>query len=92
MTKRHAQLSWQLMEAKICYYGYFYVGQQSLLTDSQYDELSMEYLGLCRDLGRPNTVIHKSHPGFDDIELAEIKPDPNKPSIRLILRKLAQKC
>lgn len=88
MTKKEfTNLSWELLEAKVRY-EYIDGEVSTSMTDSEYDAKSIEYLTACRALKMPNTIIHKSHPGFDDIDLAPIGIDLTKPSVDLILNKI----
>ena len=88
MTKKEfIKLSWELLEAKVRY-EYIDGDISTSMTDHEYDTKSIEYLTACRELKMPNTIIHKAHPGFEDINLAPIGIDLTKPSVDLILNKI----
>lgn len=94
--RRHVELSWRLIEYKAMYYAPELVHaswhDHLTVSDELYDGLEVRYLGLCRETGRPNTIVHKAYPGYDDVPgdgMMEI--DRDRPSVRLVLRKLAEK-
>jgi hypothetical protein len=94
--KRFIKLGWELIEFKILYYqpppelqAY---AEEVLPTDEKYDLLEQEYLGLCRTLDKPNTVVHKAYVGFEDVKgegMMEI--DWNRKSVDCALQALYNK-
>lgn len=48
-----AKLSWKLLEAKVRYYLY---PLEDNISDAEYDHLETEYVRLCKELNKPNTV------------------------------------
>jgi hypothetical protein len=90
-------LGWKLIEYKVAYYlpdrvHYTRRGDYTI-PDEQYDELEREYLTLCRKLGVRNSVVHKGHPGFEDIgtEHAMMEVDEDRSSVQLVLSKLGSR-
>ena len=92
--KQFVRLSWALIEYKAMYYQPNLVHESRhddlTIDDDTYDRLERRYLELCLELGRPNTVVHKSYPGFEavDMSAAMMEIDQTRPSVQLVLRKL----
>lgn len=89
----HARLSWWLIERKVAYYKPEAVhsswGDRYVATDEEYDQAERQYLELCRELGKENTLVHKGYPGFEAVPgsgMMEI--DESRPSVQLVLKKL----
>lgn len=88
------KLGWKLIEWKVAYYEpqSVHPSRREGLTidDGTYDAYEQRYLTLCRQLGKPNTVVHKVYPGFPpephDSPMMEI--DKERPSVQLVLFKL----
>jgi hypothetical protein len=95
LSREHAALSWRLIEWKVAYYRPEYVHPTRMasvtVSDEQYDEAELRYLALCRELGQPNTVVHKAYPGYEDLvqEWSMMEIDEARPSVQLVLRKLS---
>jgi hypothetical protein len=92
----HTKLCWKLIEWKVAYYKPEYVHSSRRkdveVPDDIYDEAEQRYLTLCRELHKPNTIVHKGHPGFEDVPgdgMMEV--DLARPSVQLVLHKLASK-
>ena len=89
---RHIELGWKILEAKILYYEppaeLMNAGLD--ISDSEYDSMELEYLGLCVRLNKPNTVVHKEYPGFDFNKIGHgmMEVDWSRPSASAALRKL----
>lgn len=91
-------LSWWLIERKIMYYYEHLIKASSKkkleVHDAEYDKNETRYLELCKKLGIPNTVAHKSH-DFDDMFSEDpdaggpgmFEVDFNRPCVWLIMRK-----
>lgn len=90
--KRHIQLSWKIIEAKILYYSPGEISEsfinENLPSDADYDAMELEYLYLCRLLGLENTVVHKEHPGFKAPGKGMLEVDWTRPSVLLAYDKL----
>lgn len=91
--ERHAKLSWLIIEHKILYYAPRGLSEDFIagyaISDAEYDDMEKEYLGLCRDLGFSNSVVHKKHPGYEDVlgdGMNEV--DFSRPSVQLAYEKL----
>lgn len=90
----HVTLSWKLIEWKVAYYLPEKVHASRIddytIDDDVYDQHERHYLTLCRQLGKPNTIVHKGHPGFDDVSMrdAMMEVDVSRPSVQLVLKKL----
>jgi hypothetical protein len=87
-------LCWKLIEWKVAYYRPEFVHRsrrkELVIDDETYDAHEQRYLTLCRELGKPNTIVHKGYPGFDDIEgPGMMEVDMTRPSVQLVLRKLS---
>lgn len=89
------QLCWWLIERKVAYYMPEAVhsswGDTFVAPDDLYDQQERRYLELCRELGHNNTIVHKGHPGFEDVPgggMMEV--DVDRPSVQLVLKKLGQ--
>lgn len=88
-------LSWKLIEWKVAYYHPELVHATRRsdyeVSDEVYDESERRYLTLCRELGQPNTVVHKCHPGFEDIPMdaAMMEVDRTRPSVQRVINKLS---
>jgi hypothetical protein len=90
---RHARLTWMLAAWKLAYYYPEMIKPELLekyqVEDWVYDQHEVEYLTLCRKLGEVNTSVHKTYPGFEDVEnRAALEIDFNRPSVQLILSKI----
>lgn len=93
LSKRHATLSWAILEAKILYYSPYELPEDFVNTrmpsDAVYDAMEVEYLGLCRELGLENTLVHKAHPGFETVlGKGMIEVDWHRDSVKLAYEKL----
>lgn len=92
--REHTELGWRLIEWKVAYYKPEKVHRTRKadyeIDDHTYDAHEQRYLTLCRELGVPNTVVHKAYPGFEDVSLehAMMEVDVKRPSVQLVLRKL----
>lgn len=93
LREEHVALSWRLIEWKVSYYLPDRVHPSRRkdyeIPDDEYDANEQRYLTLCRTLGIPNTIVHKSYPGFGDVAgdgMMEV--DESRPSIQLVLSKL----
>jgi hypothetical protein len=91
--REHTALCWWLIERKVAYYMPEAVhtswGAHFVVADDLYDQAEKRYLTLCRELGHRNTIVHKGHPGFEDVPgdgMMEV--DDTRPSVQLVLRKL----
>ncbi len=90
-------LSWRLIEWKVAYYlperVHVSWGEAFTVSDEEYDRAEVRYLTLCRKLQRPNTVVHKEWPGFEDISLehAMTEVDETRPSVQLVITKLSNR-
>jgi hypothetical protein len=65
-------------------------GSHFVVADALYDQAEQRYLTLCRELGHRNTIVHKGHPGFEDVPgdgMMEV--DVRRPSVQLVLKKLS---
>jgi hypothetical protein len=95
--KRHAELSWRIIEWKLMYYYPEMIDEkyhEALeVPDDIYDAAEEEYIRLCLELKLPNTVAHKWSLELDTPELHElsennmIEPDLTRPSVQLVLSK-----
>ena len=90
--RRFIELSYRIIECKILYYNEELIApgyrERLGVTDEEYDKMEMEYLRLCKLLGYPNTVVHKSYGalgGGEDTAMMEV--DYTRPSVHLVLRK-----
>lgn len=93
--KRHTRLSWAIIEAKILYYSPHGLTEafvnEWLPSDDDYDDMERAYLELCRELGLPNTVVHKAHPGFEDGKgPGMLEVDWLRPSVVLAYKRLCK--
>lgn len=93
LEKEHTALCWWLIERKVAYYRPEAVhtswGKTFVESDDIYDQQEKRYLELCRILGHDNTIVHKGHPGFEDVPgrgMMEVEED--RPSVQLVLKKL----
>jgi hypothetical protein len=95
--QEHQALSWRLIEWKVAYYAGQHVHKSRkvalTVSDDTYDAHELRYLTLCRELQQPNTLVHKSYPGFSDIDTSEamMELDYERPSVKLVIWKLQQK-
>ena len=88
------KLGWWLIERKVAYYkpecvheGWY--GKYEC-SDDDYDAAEQRYLTLCRELGHPNTIVHKKYPGFEDVPgEGMMEVDMDRPSVKLVVRKLS---
>jgi hypothetical protein len=93
--KEHIKLCWELIEYKITYYYPNLVDDSRILDytieDDLYDQKELRYLELCRLLKYTNTIVHKSYPGYEDLntERAMFEVDFSRPSVQLVLSKLS---
>lgn len=64
-----------------------------VIDDDTYDAHELRYLTLCRKLGRPNSVVHKTYPGFEDVDYstAMMEVDVTRPSVQLVMAKLGSR-
>ena len=91
---RFHYLTWKLIEYKVAYYlpdrVHYSRRDDYDIPDAEYDELEREYLTLCRKFDRPNTLVHKGYPGFEDIDNkhAMMEVDESRYSVQLVLSKL----
>lgn len=93
---RFFYLNWKIIEWKLMYYRPDLIAQkyhkELTIPDSEYDERCEEYLWLCLQLKKPNTVVHQWRASMDD-KIAPIsknvmlEPDLKKPGVRLVLSK-----
>lgn len=87
-------LSWKIIEWKVAYYAGQHVHKSRKadyeIDDHTYDAHEQRYLTLCRELRQPNTLVHKSYPGFADIDMsgAMMELDYSRPSVCLVIVKL----
>ncbi len=72
---RLAQLSWKILEAKYAYY----ILQNPIMEDFEFDELALEYDDLCDLFGDEPTATKMV--GFD----------PRRPCCQLVMRKMGRK-
>jgi hypothetical protein len=89
----HAALSWKLIEWKVAYYRPEKVHPSRRkdyeVSDADYDKASHRYMVLCRELKRPNTIVHDTGVEFEDVpDLSMMEIDENRPSVQRVLRKL----
>jgi hypothetical protein len=83
-----------MIEWKIAYYAGQHVHKtrkaELQIADDTYDAYEQRYLTLCRELNVPNTLVHKSYPGFDDIDMSQamMELDYERPSVQLAIWKL----
>lgn len=89
---RLAKLSWTILEAKLLYYYPEKIKEEYHekleISDAEYDALEIEYLTLCRTLGRENTLVHKVYEGFEDVAGdGMIEVDFSRPSVNCVLKK-----
>lgn len=88
------KLGWQIIEWKVAYYLPDRVHPSRRkdyeIDDDTYDAHERRYLTLCRQLDQRNSVVHKAHPGFEDVgtEHAMMEVDEDRLSVHLALRKL----
>lgn len=73
---RHIKLSWELLEHK-CFY---YIINNPIIGDYEYDKLEKEYDQLCNELNLPNSVA-------DMVDF-----DTTRHSCQLVMRKLGVIC
>jgi hypothetical protein len=94
--QRYIDLGWKIIEWKLMYYQpeRVHESRRAALTipDEEYDEAEREYLKLCLKLKLPNTVVHKTYPGFEKVDhsLAMMEIDLRRPSVQLAARKLGR--
>lgn len=87
-------LSWRLIEWKVAYYKPEAVHSSRYgdytVSDDAYDAAEVRYLTLCRELGKPNTIVHKGWPGFEDLigPHTMMEVDTSRPSVQLVMAKL----
>jgi hypothetical protein len=93
LQSEYTALCWWLIERKVAYYMPEAVHstrmKDMVVSDDIYDQQEKRYLTLCRELGRNNTIVHKGHPGFEDVPgdgMMEV--DVERPSVQLVLKKL----
>ncbi len=70
-----AKLSWKILEAKYAYY----ILQNPIMEDFEFDEMALEYEDLCAIFGEEPTATNMV--GFDK----------NRPSCRLVMQKMEKK-
>lgn len=87
---RHVYLSWKIIKHKLLYYqpSSKYKKKFKPISDDEYDALEKEYLLLCKELGKPNTVVHKDYAGLEVEGDGMMEVDLNRPSVKLVLDKL----
>lgn len=89
------KLSWKILEHKILYYEpekfkMSFLNKKSI-PDNEYDVLEIRYLELCRELKRPNYLVHKEYEQFKDVEdISMIELDWKRPSVNRAFDKLKQ--
>ncbi|WP_368508106.1 hypothetical protein [Bradyrhizobium lupini] len=102
LDKELTALCWWLIERKVAYYAPEEVhsswGNTFVVDDGIYDQAEIRYLELIRQLRALNgedypinTIVHKGHPGFEDVPgpgMMEI--DRDRPSVQLVLKKLGR--
>jgi len=71
---RHIKLSWELLEHKVRYY----ILDSPTIQDAEYDKLEQEYVGLCEELGKPNTIQ------------SMVGVDLKRPSVQEVIKKLTR--
>lgn len=94
MLPELAALSWKLIEWKLAYYKpeAIHPTRKKALTidDDTYDAHERRYLWLVRQLGLPNTLVHKGYPEFPpmpyDNPMMEV--DEERPSVQLVMKKM----
>lgn len=93
----HRALGWKLIEWKVAYYKPECVAESRrpdyVIDDDTYDAHEQRYLALCRKLKLPNTVVHKTYPGFEDVDYtnAMMEVDVTRPSVQLVMAKLGSR-
>lgn len=90
-------LSWKIIEWKLMYYNPELVKpefhSQLEIPDYEYDAREEEYVNLCLELNKPNTVAHKWSQSLDSPKLRSlsegtmVEPDLTRPSVQLVLKK-----
>lgn len=93
--KRFIKLGWKIIEAKILYYDppaeLEQYANDNMLTDYEYDQMEVEYLRLCKELGEQNTVVHKEYSGLEVDGDGMMEVDWTRPSVNCALNKLYNK-
>ncbi len=90
------ELSWDLIGYKLAYYYPEKLTEEALrrfeITDAEYDSKEVRYLELCRGLNKPNTLVHKEYPSFEDIDFsgAMMEVDFKRSSVQLVLNRFGK--
>jgi len=67
---QYAALVDSIVKAKILYYQPREISEATITAlmpkDSRYDGMERSYLRLCRELGKPNELVHKEYPGVPE--------------------------
>lgn len=92
LNKEFARLSWKILEAKIMYYQppvelHEYV-EKHMPSDEVYDDMEIRYLTLCKELNKPNTLVHKHYHGLEVDGNGMMEVDWSRPSCSAALEKL----
>lgn len=89
--RRYIELSYRLIECKICYYypelikeGY---RAQLEVHDDIYDQMEREYIDLCIKLGKENTVSHSGYRSEEVKGEGMFEVDFKRPAVHLVMRK-----
>jgi len=89
--QRFNKLSWDILKHKVIYYKPSDKYKKKLaksISDEEYDQMEIEYLKLCKELGKPNTLVHKEYAGLDSCGDGMMEIDENRPSVRWMIRYL----
>jgi len=88
---RFNKLSWDILKHKVIYYvpsNKYKAKLSKPITDDEYDELEKEYLKLCKELGKKNTLVHKEYAGLDPCGDGMMEVDTDRPCVRWMMRYL----
>ena len=88
---RFKQLSWTILKHKVLYYRPSDKYKKSLyieISDAAYDDMEREYLKLCKEFGKKNTLVHKEYAGLDPCGDGMMEIDENRPSVKWMVRYL----
>lgn len=93
-TERFNYLSWEILKHKVIYYKpseKYNSALAATISDAEYDAMEIEYLGLCLELGRPNTLVHKEYAGVISCGAGMLEVDESRPSVQFMIQYLTGK-